>query len=117
ESATRADSRETAALWKAFAGLREATFGDEKEAHEDAAAAMATAPESRDAQIIAALVFARTGDAARAHTLVESVNKNYPVNTIVQTAWIPTINAQIELNHGSGAKAVEMLQPAAPFEL
>jgi tetratricopeptide (TPR) repeat protein/predicted Ser/Thr protein kinase len=117
ESAKRADSKETAALWKAFAALREAAFGNEKVAHEDAEAALAMAPDSRDAQIINAVVFARTGDAARAHSAVESLNKNFPVNTIVQSVWIPTINAQIELNHGNGSKAVEILEPAAPYEM
>jgi len=35
----------------------------------------------------------------------------------VQSAWIPTINAQIELGRGNGSKAVELLQPAVPYEL
>ncbi len=117
DSAKRADSKETAALWRAFAALREAAFGNDKTAHEDAEAAIAIAADSRDAQMLTALVFARTGDVSRAHSLTESVNKSYPVNTVVQAAWIPTINAQIELNHGYGAKAVELLQPATPYEL
>jgi len=116
-SASAGDSKEVGALWQVFGALREAVFGSEKDAHEDAAAALAMSPDSRDVQVLAGVVFARTGDASRAHALVESLNKSYPVNTIVQSAWIPTINAQIELGHGNGSKAVELLQPAVPYEL
>ena len=116
-SASAGDSKEVGALWQVFGALREAVFGSEKDAHEDAAAALAMSPDSRDVQVLAGVVFARTGDASRTHALVESLNKSYPVNTIVQSAWIPTINAQIELGHGNGSKAVELLQPAVPYEL
>jgi eukaryotic-like serine/threonine-protein kinase len=115
-SASSADAKETGALWQVFGALREAVFGIQKDAHEDAAAALAMAPDSRDTQILAGLVFARTGDAGRAHALVESLNKSYPVNTILQSEWIPAINAQVELGRGNGAKAVELLQPAATYE-
>ena len=117
QSAAAASSKEVAALWQAFGGLRDSAYGFEKEAHEEAAASLAMTPDSRDAQILAAVVFARTGDATRARALADSLNKGYPVNTIVQSAWIPTINAQVELGRGNGSKAVELLQPAAPYEL
>jgi predicted Zn-dependent protease len=116
-SASAGDSKEVGALWQVFGALREAVFGSEKDAHEDATAALAMSPDSRDVQVLAGVVFARTGDASRTHALVESLNKSYPVNTIVQSAWIPTINAQIELGRGNGSKAVELLQPAVPYEL
>ncbi|MFZ0908026.1 MAG: protein kinase [Candidatus Acidiferrales bacterium] len=116
-SASAGDSKEVGALWQVFGALREAVFGSEKDAHEDAAAALAMSPDSRDVQALAGVVFARTADASRTHALVESLNKNYPVNTILQSAWIPTINAEVELGRGNGSKAVELLRPAAPYEL
>ncbi len=117
QSASAASSKEVAALWQVFGSLRDATFGFEKEAHEEAGASLAMSPESRDAQTLAAVVFARTGDAARARALVDGLNKDYPANTIVQSAWIPTVNAQLEFGRGNGAKAVELLQPTSPYEL
>jgi tetratricopeptide (TPR) repeat protein/predicted Ser/Thr protein kinase len=117
ELASVGDSKEVGALWQVFGALREAVYGYEKDAHEDAAAALAMSPDSRDAQVLAGVVFARSGDAARAHAVADSLNKSYPVNTILQSAWIPTINAQIELGRGNGSKAVELLQTAAPYEL
>src|ERR1700733_3688931 len=116
-SAASADAKETGALWQVFGALREAAFGIQKDAHEDAAASLAMAPDSRDTQILAGVVFARSGDAGRAHALVESLNKSYPVNTILESEWIPAINAQVELGRGNGSKAVELLQPATPYEL
>jgi eukaryotic-like serine/threonine-protein kinase len=117
ELASVGDSKEVGALWQVFGALREAVYGFEKDAHEDAAAALAMSPDSRDSQVLAGVVFARSGDAGRAHAVVDSLNKSYPVNTILQSAWIPTIDAQIELGRGNGSKAVELLQPAAPYEL
>ena len=117
DSAARADAKETGALWLAFGALRESAFSVDQEAREDASAALNMAPEGRDVQILAAVVFARTGDVARTHAVLDSLNKNYPLNTIVQSVWIPTINAQIELSHRNGAKAVALLQPTAIYEL
>jgi tetratricopeptide (TPR) repeat protein len=117
ETASADGSKEVGALWQVFGALRDAVFGYEKDAHDQAAAAVALSPDSRDAQVLAGVVFARSGDAGRAHAVVDSLNKSYPVNTILQSAWIPTINAQIELGRGNGSKAVELLQPAAPYEL
>jgi predicted Zn-dependent protease len=45
------------------------------------------------------------------------LNRRFSVNTIVQSVWLPTIRAQIELSRGSAAKAVDLLQPATPYEL
>jgi eukaryotic-like serine/threonine-protein kinase len=53
----------------------------------------------------------------RAQNIADDLNRNFPVNTIIQNVWIPTIRAQIEVAHGNGAKAVELLKPAASYEL
>jgi len=36
---------------------------------------------------------------------------------MVQAVWLPTIHAQVELSRGNAAKAVDLLQPAMPYEL
>jgi eukaryotic-like serine/threonine-protein kinase len=36
---------------------------------------------------------------------------------MIQNVWLPTIRAQIELAHGNGAKAVELLKSATSYEL
>jgi eukaryotic-like serine/threonine-protein kinase len=117
DAALRADLKEPAALWLADAGLREAAFGNREQARQFAAESGKIAPTSRDAQILVALAFARGGDAARAQAVVDDLNRRFPVNTIVQSVWLPSIRAQIELSRGNAAKAVDLLQPATPYEL
>jgi hypothetical protein len=64
-----------------------------------------------------ALALARDGDAARAQAMADDLNRRFPVNTIVQAVWLPAIRAQVESNRGNGAKAVDLLTPASPYEL
>ena len=59
----------------------------------------------------------RIGDAARALALADKLNKEFPVNTIQQSYWQPTIRAEIELSRNNSDKAIALLQTAAPYEL
>ena len=117
DSATRNGSKETAALWKSFAAVRAAAFGDEKAARDDAAAAIAFSPGSRDAEALSGVALARAGDTARARALAGDLTKNYPVSTLIQTAWVPAIDAQLELNHGAAGRAIELLKPSSRVEM
>ncbi len=117
ESAVRNGAKETGALWYALAALRDAAFGDDKRAREDAAAAIALSPGSRDSETLSAVALARAGDATRARLLADDLKKNYPLNTPIQTAWVPTIEAQLEFQRGGGARAIELLQPSLRLEL
>jgi serine/threonine protein kinase/TolB-like protein len=116
ESALRADAIETASLWQVNAALREAEFGNDHSAGQAALAALARAP-GRDVRSVAALALARAGDAAQAQKLAETLNKDFPQDTIVQGYWLPSVRAANELNKKNSAKAVEILQTAALYEL
>jgi tRNA A-37 threonylcarbamoyl transferase component Bud32/predicted Zn-dependent protease len=116
ESARRADAKETAALWLANAALREAEFGNVSSARQQAMQAMALVP-GRDVTCLAALALARVGDTEQAQKLAESLNKEFPLYTVVQGYWLPSIRSAIELNAKNAAGAVEILQAAAPYEL
>lgn len=116
DSAVRDDSKETAALWQVNAALREAEFGNAAVAKQDIAAALALAP-GRDVRLFAALGSARVGDAARAKSIAEELEKNYPSDTILKVYWLPTIKAAMELNGNNPAQAVVDLEAAAPYEL
>ncbi len=116
ESALRADAKETAALWQVEAALREAEFGNAGPARQSASAALALMP-GRDVKTLAALTLGRAGDAAQAQKLAEGLNKDFPLHTIVQGYWLPSIRAAVALKSNNGEKAVELLQPAAPYEL
>ncbi len=116
DSAVRADSKETAALWEANAALREAEFGDNASANQGVTAALSLAP-GRDVKLFAAIALARIGEAERAQVLVEELEKNYPSNTVLKLYWLPTVKAAIALNKGNAAQVLIFLEAAAPYEL
>jgi serine/threonine protein kinase/tetratricopeptide (TPR) repeat protein len=117
DAAHRADLKEPAALWLADAALREAAFGNRDQLRQFATESGKIAPNSRDAQILIALALARGGDASRAQAIADDLNRRFPVNTVVQAVWLPAIRAQVESSRGNAAKAVDLLQSAAPYEL
>ncbi len=116
DSAVRADSKETAALWQVSAALREAELGDTYSAKQGVTAALALS-SGRDVKEVAALALARIGDAPRATALVGELEKSYAANTLLKLYRLPTINAAIELNKGNASQALVYLEAAAPYEL
>jgi len=110
------NQKETAAEWQMNEALREAEFGNFELAREQTAQALSKA-SSRDIKILAALTFARVGDSSRARTMADDLAKLFPLNTVINGYWLPTIRAAIEIDHGAPAKAVELLAPAASYEL
>ena len=116
DSAVRADSKETAALWQVNAAVREAEFGNMGTAKQDVSAALALAP-GRDVKVLSALALARVGDNARAKAMIEQLEKSDPLNTVLKLYWLPTLKAAIELNGGNSAQALVLLEAAAPYEL
>jgi eukaryotic-like serine/threonine-protein kinase len=116
ESARHADEKETAAGWEMNAALREAEFGNAAQSHNQATSAL-TLASTRDVQILRALALARAGDTSRAQEMVDELEKQNPLNTVIIGYWLPTIRAAIELDRNNPAKAVEHLQPATTYEL
>jgi predicted Ser/Thr protein kinase/predicted Zn-dependent protease len=116
DSAKHANAKETAALWQVNAALREAEFENDSPARQNALAALALTP-GKDVRRAAALALARAGDTAQAQKLAESLNKDFPQDTIVQGYWLPSIHAAIEINRKNSARAVEVLQSASQYEL
>jgi hypothetical protein len=59
DSAIRADSKETGAIWWENVALREAAIGNPAEARSDAAAGMKLYPSSQSVQVEAALAYVK----------------------------------------------------------
>lgn len=116
EEARKSDSSEAAASYQAAAALREAEFGYRSEAIADANAAAKLAP-NRVVRALAAMALARAGDTAGAEKLVSNLDKSFPLDTMLQSYWLPTIRAAIALQHGNAAQALELLKAASPLEL
>jgi len=114
ESAIHADSKESGAIWQAIAAQREAAFGDAAEAKQAAAEALKLAPTSQGVEVEAALAFAMAGDTERAESLAQDLNQRYPLDTQMQSLWLPAIRAQLALNRKNPADSLNALQAAAP---
>jgi len=117
ESAIRADSKETAAIWQESAALREAGLGNAKDARQAAAAGLKLSPASQGVAVEAALAFAIAGDTARAEFLAQDLNKRFPLHSQMQFLWLPAIHGELALNRKSPIGAINELQNAASIEL
>ena len=117
DSAIRADSKENGAIFQAIAAQREAAFGNAAEARKAATEALKLAPASQGVGVEVALAFAMAGDTARAESLAQDLGKRYPLDTQMQSLWLPAIQAQLALNKKNPAAALNTLQAASPIEL
>jgi tetratricopeptide (TPR) repeat protein len=116
-SAVRVDSRETGAIWQAIAAQREASYGNAREARQTAAEALKLAPTSEGVESEAALAFAMAGDTTRAESLAEDLGKRFPLDTQMQSLWLPTIQAQLALDRKNPTPPLTSLQAVSPIEL
>ena len=62
----------------------------------------------------AALAYAMAGDKARAGSLAQDLNRRYPLDTQMQSLWLPAIHAQLSLDGKNPSAAINDLQPALP---
>jgi predicted Zn-dependent protease len=116
DSARHMGENETAALWQANLAVREAEFGNSVQAREAAHAALAIAP-GRDVKVLTALGLARSGDTASARKLSRELKDGYEADTLINSYWLPTIQAAIELHLNNPVQALQRLQVATPYEL
>ena len=117
DSALRVDSRETGAIWQENAALREAAFGNSAEAKQAAAEGLKLIPTSQGVEDEAALAFAMAGDSGRAESLAKDLNKRFPLDTQMQSLWVPAIRGQSGLNRKNPTDALNSLQAASSMEL
>ena len=117
DSAVRTDNKEVGAIYLAIAAQREAAYGNPVEARQGAAGAVKLAPESPGAAAEAALAFAMAGDTGRAESLAQDLEKRFPLDTQMQSLWLPAIRAQLALDENHPAPALTSLQAASTIEL
>jgi eukaryotic-like serine/threonine-protein kinase len=117
DASVRADSKDDAAVWWFNAALREAWFGNAKESRQAAEEALKLLPTDQGVQLEAALALAMVGDTARAEPLEQDLGKHAPLDTRIQSLWLPTIDARLALVGKKPAAAIDRLQAAAAMEL
>jgi len=116
DSAIRADSKENGTIWLENSALREAAFGNLTYAIQAAAEGQKLAPASIGTAAEAALAYAMAGDAARAESLSQDLNKRFLLDTQMHSLWLPAIQARLSLNRKNAALALTTLQAASPIE-
>ena len=116
DSAQQNDAKETAATYQAVAALREVESGYRNQARDDADASLKLAP-NRDVREMAALALARAGDTSRAEKIAAELDKTFPLDTLVQKYWLPTIRAALALERKDPNRAIELLKVAEPIDL
>ena len=107
---------ERAALFQGARAVWNAFFGAREEAQRSAATALSLY-RSRDADYGPAFALALLQDATQAHTIEADLEERYPQDTSVQFSYLPALRALEALNQGDPAKALEMTQAAAPYNL
>ena len=111
DQAEEADQRERAAMFEIGAALWDGFFGNAASARRSAAAALKLA-DGRDVEYGAALTMALSGDSPGAQALAANLEKRFPEDTSVLYSYLPVLRAQLVLNRGEWAKAVELLESA-----
>jgi eukaryotic-like serine/threonine-protein kinase len=113
--ALQAGEPESAALYEAGAALREAFFGNAREAKQRALAALKLSND-REVEYGAAFALALTGDSAGAHRHATELEKRFGEDTSVRFAYLPEIRGLLSIGHDP-ARAIELLQIAIPYEM
>jgi serine/threonine protein kinase/tetratricopeptide (TPR) repeat protein len=115
DSAIRSDSKENGAIWQANAALEQAAYGNAAEGRQSAAEALKLVPTSQGVEVEAALAFAMAGDTVRAESFAQDLEKRFPLDTQMQSLWLPAIQAQLALDTKNSASALNAL-PVSPIE-
>jgi len=115
-SAQQAGAKDTSAGWRLNQALREVEVGNVDRARRMASEALSMS-RVREVKLGAALVFARTGDAAAAEKLADEINEEFPVNTLFQEYSLPLIRAVMAMQRNDPTRSIEILKQTRPYEL
>ena len=114
--AMQAGQIERGSLWQAGAAVREALFGNRREAINRATRALQL-PHDREVQYGAALAFALSGESSHAEALVDDLQRRYPEDSAVRFTYVPSVRAAAALDRRHPTRALEALEISVPHEL
>jgi serine/threonine protein kinase/Tfp pilus assembly protein PilF len=113
--AGRGDTKELAARYATEQSLRGVVLEDCQRAKVDAAQGLKIAG-GRDSLPRAALALALCGEAQQVKLLIDELSKRFPEDTVINSIWLPTIRAAIDLQRGDAAQAIEQLRTTTRYE-
>jgi DNA-binding winged helix-turn-helix (wHTH) protein/tetratricopeptide (TPR) repeat protein/TolB-like protein len=114
--AEQSGSNEAAARWESGIAIREALFGNFDAANKHAAASVGLS-KGRDSEFGASFAFALAMSSSRAKTLADDLDKRFSEDTNARFHYLPPVRALLALNENKAAKAIDILQASAPYEL
>jgi serine/threonine protein kinase/Flp pilus assembly protein TadD len=114
--AQRANLKEAGAQVLLQQAIRSATFRDCGKVRDLTKKAQSL---SRDLSSFhqSANALAACGQSTAAQSLIDDLMKAYPQDTLLNSVLIPLIRAQLELNRGDAAQAVQLLESARTYEV
>jgi tetratricopeptide (TPR) repeat protein len=116
ESAKGADGMEAAAQWKLRQALAEVELENYSMARSSADEALAV-HNGRDNRIVAALIYARAGDSAKAKSLSDELNQEFPHDTVLESVALSSVRAATALQQHKPLQAIEVLGMSQRYEL
>jgi eukaryotic-like serine/threonine-protein kinase len=93
----------------------EAAIGNAKAARDDATTALSSS-HGRGTLAFAGSALSLAGDAREAEAAAQELVRAHPMDTFINTAYVPAIRAGIAINQGNPGKAIELLQATTPYE-
>ena len=114
-TALQLNEKQFAAFGLSDQAIANALAGDTRQVkhYADATLKMATAD---DAKAIAALALALSGEAARAESLADELEKANPEDTLMLGASVPMIRAAVQISRKNPTKAINLLAPTLKFD-
>jgi eukaryotic-like serine/threonine-protein kinase len=116
ESAGHDGDEETALTYAAVGALREAECGNRRLATRQVTVTLAHG-HGEQVQILGALTFARVREPEKALALVRDLNRRFPLDTLLNEYWTPTIMAVVQLYRNRPSEAIESLEKTRRYEL
>jgi serine/threonine protein kinase len=113
DSARRQGDWESASGFAVVSGMREAELGNLPEARKELAATTLAQPLSA----LGALVLALADEPVRALAAAHDLQRQSPLDTVLNNYWLPTVYAAIELSHDRPVKTINELEMVLPYEL
>jgi eukaryotic-like serine/threonine-protein kinase len=107
--------RENAASYAAVQSENEADFGNYAEARGRASAALFIA-RGHESVSQAAIALATSGDKGQAKLLVQELTTRFPKDSFINHLVLPVVSAELDIQQGNAAHAIQALQTAAPFD-
>jgi eukaryotic-like serine/threonine-protein kinase len=107
--AAKEDIGDKVALANIQRAFQHVELGHPSQARRSVDAAFA-ALDSRNTRTLAALVLARAGQTARAEAMAKELARAHPLDSFLNSYWLPTIRAASRLSRGDAEKAVQELR-------